>query len=179
MENLIKNWLSLHEDHIVEIEGYGGDTIIARNDIDCKGNFIKIEYVSIEHGCPCCEGNTYTYYTFDEIDLAKGVEILLLNDSMDCVLRFNAADGRAIKDYYVADGSTKCRLKYESDELSEQDVNDFFDKDWSTTGQWSEGEGRAQTHYEIMCAGRMTIIAMTDFGFDDFHTPKYFLINNQ
>ena len=176
MEDLIKNWLSLHEDHIVEINGYRDDTIIARNDIDCNGNFIKIEYVSIEHGCPCCEGNKYTYYTFDEIDFAKGREMLLLNDACECVLRFHAANGSAIKDYYVADGSTKYRLQ---DELSEQDANDFFDKDWSTIGQWSEGEGRAQTHYEIMCACRMTIISMTDFGFDDFHTPKYFLINNQ
>ena len=56
MEKLIENWLSLHEDNTVEIDGYGYDTIVARNDIDCNGNFIKIEYVSIEHGCPCCEG---------------------------------------------------------------------------------------------------------------------------
>lgn len=164
MKKLIENWLSLHEDNSVEIDGYGYDTIVARNDIDCNGNFIKIEYVSTEHGCPCCEGNTYTYYTFDTIDFTN------------CVLRFDAADGSTIKYYDCADGLTKYRFM---DELSEQDVEDFFDKDWRTIGQWSEGEGRAQTHYEIMYVFRMTIISIVDYGFDDFHQPKYFLIKNQ
>jgi len=162
MEKLIENWLSLHEDNTVEIDGYGYDTIVARNDIDCNGNFIKIEYVSIEHGCPCCEGTTYTYYTFDTIDFT------------DCQLRFDAADGSTIKDYNVADGMTKYRF---GEELSEHDVENFFDKDWKTLGEWQEGDGRGQTQYEILYVFRMTIISIVSYCFDDFHMPKYYLIH--
>ena len=69
-------------------------------------------------------------------------------------------------------------MKYKIlEELSEQEIEEFFDKDWHTLETWSEGEGRSQTHYEIMKAGQTTIMSMQDYGFDDFHHPRYFLIN--
>ena len=158
MEEKITSWLMIYHDNNVRIENKH-ICIIARN---CDEINEGIEYVSIEIGCPCCEGTTYTYYTFDEIDFN------------DCVLSFEDASGNTI--YDIIDGETFYRFK---EELSEQEIEEFFDKDWYTLGAWSEGEGRSQTHYEIMKADWTTIISMQDYGFDDFHQPRYFLINKR
>lgn len=84
-------------------------------------------------------------------------------------LRLNEDNNVIIK----GDRQTTYSLK----ELSEQEIEDFFDKDWKTVECWSEGQGRSQTYYEIMHVFRTTIISMQDYGFDDFHQTKYFLIN--
>lgn len=171
IDDLIKHWLSIHIDNTVRIEGPKNkaplyeDPIVAKNNIDCNGYFTKIEYVSTEFGCPCCSSRQDTYYTFDEIDFSG------------CVLSFECPDGSEVKKYYVDEGRTKHKLEKE---LSEQEVEEFFDKYWETLCQWSEGQGRAQTHYEVMKSYqgmiRPTIISIQDYGFDDFHQPKYFSI---
>jgi len=168
---LIKHWLSIHVDNTVRIEGPKNkaplyeEPIVAKNNIDCNGYVHKIEYVSTEFGCPCCSSRQDTYYTFDEIDFNG------------CVLSFECPDGSEVKKYYVDEGRTKHKLEKE---LSEQEVEEFFDKYWETLCQWSEGKGRAQTHYEVMKSYqgmiRPTIISIQDYGFDDFHQPKYFSI---
>lgn len=161
MKKLIENWLSLHEDNTVRISN-SHISIYAQIYRDAGDGVEYVEYVSIDVGCPCCEGTTRTYYTFDTIDFTN------------CVLSFEDSSGDTIYDYDTIDGKTTHRFK---EELSEQEIIDFFDKDWDSKGAWSEGEGRAQTHYEIMKAGRTTIISIVTYGFDDFHQPKYFLIN--
>lgn len=159
LEEKIMSWLMIHHDNNVRIDNKH-ITIIARNNMDCHGTNNGVEYVSIESGCPCCEETTYTYYTFDEIDFN------------DCVLSLEDASGNTI--YDIIDGETTDRFK---EKLTEQEIEEFFDKDWYTLGAWSEGKGRSQTHYEIMKAGRITIISMEDYGFDDFNQPIYFYIN--
>jgi hypothetical protein len=43
------------------------------------------------------------------------------------------------------------KLTWSSDtELSQQEIDDFFDNDWDSECSWSEGDGRSQSHYEIM-----------------------------
>lgn len=181
MENikeLIEDWILINIDNSVRITRRGYVDIVARMDTDCFGQPLKIEYVSFNVGCPCCEDTSDTYYSFDKIDFSN------------CELEFEAADGSTIKCYHVATGRTQHSFMKE---LSEQEVEDFFDLDWESMGQWSEGQGRAQTHYEIMFAwhhikeepyknyrtARTTIISLQDYGFDDFNQPKYFLINKQ
>jgi hypothetical protein len=72
------------------------------------------------------------------------------------------------------------KLTWSSDtELSQQEIDDFFYNDWDSECSWSEGDGRSQSHYEIMIDKKgKKIISVQHYGFGDFMEPKYFLINH-
>lgn len=164
MKELIEKWLLLHHDHTVRIERWDDRDILARSEYDCNMNFIRFEYVEYVPFCRCCEEEDNIYHNVDEIDFSK------------CKIKFEDVGGAEVKVYDVANKVTTWSFEKE---LSEQEVADFFDKHWVSQCSWSEGEGRGQSHYEIMSDGAWTrIISVEHYGFDDFMQPKYFLINN-
>jgi hypothetical protein len=166
-QELIEKWLSFHHDHTVRIERWGDNDIVARSEYNCRMEFIRFEYVEYVSYCPCCEQKQDIYHNFDDIDFSGSK------------LSFEDSSGAEVKMYDVANKVTTWSFETEETELSEQEVDDFFDKDWASACSWSEGEGRGQSHYEIMSDGACTrIISVQHYGFDDFMQPKYFLINN-
>lgn len=166
IKRIIESWLSLHEDHTVRIKKFNEADIVACNiyDYDCNMGLTPFEYVEYVPYCPCCEEEDNIYHNVDEIDFSGRK------------LSFEDSRGKKVMMYDVANKVTT----WSSDtELSQQEIDDFFDKHWESVCSWSEGEGRGQSHYEIMSDGAWTrIISVQHYGFGDFMEPKYFLINH-
>lgn len=62
------------------------------------------------------------------------------------------------------------------EELSENEIDSFFDKDWETISEWNEGEGRGVTYYEILKSDDVYILRAEHYRFDDFGLPIYYFI---
>jgi hypothetical protein len=63
------------------------------------------------------------------------------------------------------------------EELSENEIETFFDKDWETISEWSEGEGRGISYYEIIKADDVYILSAEHYRFNDFGEPIYYFIS--
>jgi hypothetical protein len=61
-------------------------------------------------------------------------------------------------------------------ELSEDEIENFFDKDWETISEWKEGEGRGTSYYEILKSDNVYIRSVEHYGFDDFAAKVYHFI---
>lgn len=62
--------------------------------------------------------------------------------------------------------------------LSEQEIEHFFDADWICLRQWTEGEGRGASNYEILMSEGIYIISSEHYGFDGYLQPTYHYIEN-
>lgn len=163
MKELIEQWLKIHEDNTVRIVRKGDD-IVAHSNYNCRGEFIGVEYIEYVVSCPCCEGDMDIYYSFENIDFSN------------CQLVFEDSSGAEVKMHDVKNKATTWSLKTE---LSQQEINDFFDNHWDSVCSWTEGEGRGQSNYEIMKGrGGTRIVSVEHYGCDDFMQPKYFALNN-
>jgi hypothetical protein len=58
-------------------------------------------------------------------------------------------------------------------EASDEEVDNFFDKEWKTIKHWSEGEGRGQSFYEILEVENQFLLKVEHYGFEDFNEPIY------
>lgn len=58
-------------------------------------------------------------------------------------------------------------------EASDKEVNDFFNKEWKTIKDWSEGEGRGQSFYEVLEADNKFLLKAEHYGFEDWNEPIY------
>ena len=68
-------------------------------------------------------------------------------------------------------------MKYKIlEELSENEIDSLFDKDWETIYEWNEGEGRGVSYYEIIKADDVYVLRAQHYRFDDFGLPIYYFI---
>jgi len=61
-------------------------------------------------------------------------------------------------------------------ELSDNEIENFFDKDYETIFEWREGEGRGTSNYEILKSGNVYIRSAEHYGFDDYAEKIYHFI---
>jgi hypothetical protein len=59
------------------------------------------------------------------------------------------------------------------DELTELEVENFFDDDYIDVFSWTEGEGRGTSNYNIYKKDKTYIIGSQHFSFDDYNQEKY------
>lgn len=62
------------------------------------------------------------------------------------------------------------------EELSENEIELLFEKDWETISEWNEGEGRGVSYYEIIKADDVYVLRAEHYRFDSFGMPMYYFI---
>ena len=79
-------------------------------------------------------------------------------------------------DIRYADGGQTPNYEIISDAYYENELEDLFENDLEHIIEWSEGEGRGLTNYDIFKSGNKYILRISDYGFDEYN-DRYFLIN--
>jgi DnaJ-class molecular chaperone len=112
--------------------------------------------------CPTCHGHGY----FEE--------------SIDCGRTAAYCCGGCSREIRCEEchGEGSVELSYEiiSDAYYENESEGLFENDSEHIVEWSEGQGRGLTNYDIYKSGNKYILRISDYGFDEYHN-RYYLIN--